>query len=165
MSKPVSFVVREVREALPAALFFLALFHLLALTKVALLEDVHWSTLRAAGATIGALVVAKAVLVVDALPAPRFAAASQARQLCWRTLLGALVVLLFQALEEWLPRLRSEGPVGAWRGMLAEVRWPVFGVLALWIVGGLALYTLVGELARTLGPGGLRAFLRRAPEA
>lgn len=163
MSKLGSFLVRELREALPAAAFFFVLLHLVALTKVALLEDESFSALRATGATIGALLVAKAVLLIDALRVPRFAAGSNAARILWRTLLGALAVLAFKTLEEWLPRLRDAGAADAWRALLDEVRWPIFGVLALWIVAGLWLFTLVTELSRGPGVGSLRAFLRRAP--
>lgn len=164
MRRVVSFVARELREALPATLFFLVLFHLVAWTRVALLGDVEWSTLRAAGATIGALLVAKAVLVVHALRVPRFAGTSNLRGILWRSGLGGLVVLLFKLLEEWLPRVGEAGASGAWSAMLEDVRWPVFVVLALWILAGLVLYTLLVELSREVRGGSLRAFLARAPE-
>ena len=52
-------VGKEIREAVPPTIFFLALFHLLGLTKAVALSDYSFTALRAAGATVGALIVAR----------------------------------------------------------------------------------------------------------
>ena len=53
MSKIGAIIAKEIREALPATIFFLFLFHLIALTKAVLLDDYSITSLRAAVATIG----------------------------------------------------------------------------------------------------------------
>jgi hypothetical protein len=63
-----AFVAKEVREVLPATILFLGLFHMIALTKAVALSDFSRSALRATTATVGALIVAKAILLVEALP-------------------------------------------------------------------------------------------------
>jgi hypothetical protein len=62
---------KEIREAIPSTIFFVFLFHLIALTRAVSQDDYNIPTLRAAGATGGALIVAKAILVVNALPMSR----------------------------------------------------------------------------------------------
>ena len=147
-------IVKEIREALPATIFFLFLFHMIALTKAVSLSDYNMTALRATGATIGALIVAKAILVVEALPLAKLFPGRRVVQLLGKTLLYSLVVLLFRVVEELIPLAsRHGGLLLAVKAMYREVSWPLFGVLAVWIVCGLFLYSLVSELVRIAGPG------------
>ena len=160
MSKIMAVVVKEIREALPATLFFLCLFHMFALTKAVVLNDYSITALRAVGATVGALLVAKAVLVVEALPIARLFPGRRVGQLLWKTLLFGTVVLLFRVVEEIVPLTAKHGSVMlATQAMYREVSWPVFGVLALWILSGLLLYCLASELVRALGPDRVKDLL------
>lgn len=160
MNKIGAVVVREIREALPATVFFLVLLHLIALTRAVALEDYSAAALRAAGATVGALIVAKAVLVVDALPLARLFSGRLLGQILWKALLYGLVVLLFKVAEEAIPLVARHGDVAqAARAMYREVSWPLFWILALWIGGGLLLYCLAAELTRALGPDRVRGVL------
>jgi hypothetical protein len=160
VSKIAVVVGKEIREALPATLFFLCLFHMIAITKAVVLNDHSITALRAVGATVGALVVAKAILVVEALPIARRCAGRRVWQLLWKTLLFGTVVLLFRAVEELIPlAAKYGGVVPAAAAMYHEVAWPVFGVLALWILGGLLLYCVASELVRALGPDRVKDLL------
>ena len=67
-SRPVAFVIKELKELLPPTVFFAISFNLIILTTQLILADylVHlWSFMLA---TTAALVVGKSVLVADALP-------------------------------------------------------------------------------------------------
>jgi hypothetical protein len=146
-------VVKEVREALPATIFFLFLFHMIALTKAVSLDDYSITALRAAGATVGALIVAKAILIVEALPITKLFSGRVAAQILWKTLLYATVVLLLRIVEEIIPLAsKYRGLVPAVGAMYGEISWPLFGVLALWILSGLLLYCLASELVLMIGP-------------
>jgi hypothetical protein len=145
-------VAREIREALPATIFFLFLFHLIGLTKAVSLDDYSITALRAAGATVAALIVAKAILVVEALPMARLSSARRISQVIWKTLLYSVVALLFRFVEELIALVSKHGDlVSATKAMYREVSWPLFAVLALWILGGLFLYCLAAELADAVG--------------
>jgi hypothetical protein len=112
-----------------------------------------FTALRAAGATVGALIVAKAVLVVEALPIARLSSSRRIFQILWRTLLYGVVTLLFRFVEEFIPLLLKHGGlVSATKAMTGEVSWALFAVLALWILWGLFLYSLASELVRAVGP-------------
>jgi len=153
MSKIGAIVAKEIREALPATIFFLFLFHLIALTKAVLLDDYSITTLRAVGATLGALIVAKGILVVEALPISRLFSGRRAVQILWKTILYSIVVLLFKVVEEAIPLVSKHGGVvSAAKAMYHKVSWPLFVVLALWIIGGLLLYCLLSELVSAVGP-------------
>jgi hypothetical protein len=145
-------VAREVREALPATIFFLFLFHLIGLTKAVSLDDYSITALRAGGATVGALIVAKAILVVEALPMARLSSGMRILHVLWKTLLYGVVALLFRLIEEFIALASKHGGlVSAARAMYSEVSWPLFAVLTLWILGGLLLYCLASELVEAVG--------------
>src|SRR5580698_8965365 len=61
-------VKHEVRELLPPVIFFFIAFHLLAFSRALILRQYGISMSAVAGATIGALLVGKAVLLADMLP-------------------------------------------------------------------------------------------------
>ena len=147
-----AFVAKEVREVLPATILFLGLFHMIALTKAVALGDYSRSALRATTATVGALIVAKAILVVEALPISRRFASNRAMHILWKTLLFGTVALLFRFLEEIIELASKHGGlVAATKVMVREIVWPLFWVLALWVLGGLLLYALASELVRAVG--------------
>ena len=153
-------VAKEIREALPATIFFLFLFHLISLTKAVSLDDYSITALRAAGATVGALIVAKAILVVEALPMARLSSGRRMFHVLWKTLLYGVVALLFRFVEELVSLASKHGSlVSATKAMYREVSWPLFAVLALWILGGLFLYCLASELVRAVGPEEVKEIL------
>lgn len=165
MTKLLAVLAREVRKALPAILFFLVLFHLIALTKAVSLDDHDFTAWRAAWATLAALIVAKAILLVDALVSHRVSSGRLAVRALWKTLLYGGVVLIFRLLEELIPLVARHGDLGAGaEALLAEVSWPLFTVLALWILAGLFLYTLAAELVDILGKARVKEVLLGARE-
>ena len=160
MGRVAAIVAREIREALPPTIFFLFLLHMIGLTKAVAEGDYRFTALRAAGATVGALLIAKAILVVEALPLSRPSTGRRAVHVLWKTLLYGLVVLAFRLAEEMVPLVvKHRGVAAAARAMSSEVSWPMFGVLALWILGGLFLYCLASELVGALGRDRVRALL------
>lgn len=166
MSRIIAILSHEARKALPAVIFFLILFHLIALTRAVALDDDSLTALRAVGATVGALIVAKAILVVEALPISGAFFRGRWIQVLWKTLLYSMVALLFRVVEELIPLASKHGGlVAGIRAMEAEVAWPLFGVLALWIIGGLLLYCLATELTRAIGPERVKEILFRAHDS
>jgi hypothetical protein len=145
-------IAREFREMLPATILFLFLFHMIALTKAAMLNDFSITALRATSATLGALLVGKAILIMEALPLVRISSSRLLTKVLLKTVLYGTVVIVFKFIEELIPLLmKHEGVLAALQAMLSGIVWPVFGVLALWICGGLILYSLASELGRAIG--------------
>lgn len=167
MNRIGAIVVKEIREALPPFVFFLILFHMIALTKAVVLDDYSLTALRATFATVGALIVAKAILVVEALPLARLFPAQKLVQILWKTLLFTAVALLFRFVEELVPLVSKYGSVpAAVDRMREEIHWPLFWVVGLWILASLALYCVAAELVRAVGPERVRDALfgmRRGP--
>ncbi len=153
-------VAREFRKALPATIFFFILFHLISLTKVVSLNDFSLTALHAVRATVAALLVAKAILVVEALPIARFRTGTRFSVILLKTLLYSAVTLLFRLLEELISLTsKHHGVMPALRSMFSEISWPLFAVLALWILGGLFLYCLASELIKAMGRDAVKHLL------
>jgi hypothetical protein len=153
-------VAREIREAVPPAIFFLLLFHMLGLTRAVAVSDHSFTALRAASATVAALIVAKAILVVEALPLARLFSRRRIAQVLWKTLLYGAMVLLFRLAEELIPLAWKHGGLAAGIGaMSGEIAWPLFAVQSLWVVAGLFLYCLAAELVSAIGPRRVRELL------
>jgi hypothetical protein len=165
VSKVGALVVREIREALPPFVFFLILFHLIALTKAVVLEDYSLTALRATFATVGALIVAKAILVVEALPFARLVSAPRIAQVFWKTLLFGVVALIFRFLEELIPLVSKYASVATGvERLLDEVHWPLFWVVGLWMLVSLFFYCVAAELLRAIGSENVRQALFAVPE-
>ena len=153
-------VAREIREAIPAILFFLWLFHMIALTKAVLLDDYSVTALRASTATVGALIVAKAILIVQALPIAGWFSSRLAFNVVWKALLFGAVTLLFRFVEEVLHLTFEHGNVlHATARLFEETSWPQFWVFQLWLFSALLLYCLAFELVHMVGAGKVKEML------
>jgi hypothetical protein len=64
-------VKHEMLELLPPTIFFLIAFHIITISRALMLRQYGVNASAAAGATIGALLVAKVVLLADMLPVGR----------------------------------------------------------------------------------------------
>lgn len=159
------FVAKELRELLPPTVFFFVVFHMIALTKAVVLEGYQITPGRSALATLMALTVAKAVLIVDALPFTRaFDRGAMIGSLLWKTCLFGAVAVTFRYLEELIPQIGPHGGVvGAARHLAEELSWPHFWIMAMWLVGSVLAYTFVAEVTRLSGAERVRELLTRTP--
>jgi hypothetical protein len=145
-------IVHEIRKMLPPFIFFLFQFHMIALTRTLLQSDFRISALRATGATVGALVVAKAILIVDALPVSKRSSGRRWIHVLWKTLLYGVVVIVFKVVEELIPLISEHGGLGpAVRTLFGEISWPLVVIMGLWVFGGLLLYCLISEMIDLVG--------------
>jgi hypothetical protein len=152
MSKVMAIVAREMREAAPALLFFLVLFHMILITKNVILESYNITTTSVAVATVGALIVAKAIFIAEKLPLARRFSGRLLYNILWKALLFSVVSLLFRIIEELVPLIaKHHGLVSAATHLLEEVSWPHFWVLQMWLYASLLLYCLAAELVRVIG--------------
>ena len=107
---------------------------------------------HASASTAGALIVAKTIVLVEALPIAFLFPGRRILQILWKACLFTAVALLFRFVEELIPQLHRTGSLlAALKAMGSEMSWPLFAVIALWIFAGVMLYCLVVELARSAG--------------
>ena len=152
MSKIGAIVAKEIREIVPATIFFLWLFHMIALTKAVIVGDYSITAMRATFATVGALIVAKAILIVENLPIARLFSSRLVFNVLWKTLLFGAVAFLFRFIEELIPLIsKHESLVTAIAHVYEEIPWPQFWVFQLWVFSALLLYCLASELVRMVG--------------
>lgn len=156
----VDLILRELGEAVAPTLFFLTAFHMIAVTKTVILADYHLDATHSAFATVGALIVAKAILVVESMRIARFFSRRLLANVLWKTLLFAVVATVFRVLEEVVPEMAGhEGLIAGARKAFGEVSWAHFWVVQMWLFALLFLYCLAVELVRVIGPAKVRAML------
>jgi len=151
-------IALEFLEVLPPAIFFLLGFHMLALTRSLMLREYRVHAASAAGATVGALLVAKVVLIADSLPViNRFPEKPLAYNVAWKTTIYLLAALVVHYLEHLVPLWWRLGDLGmANHRLLEEIVWPHFWVVQLWLVVLLFMYCGMRELIRAIGPHEVR---------
>jgi hypothetical protein len=149
-----TWIAREFREVLPPAIFFLIGFHTLSLTRSLLLREYGLHATAAAGATVGALLVAKVVLIADSLPViNRFPEKPLIYNVAWKTTIYVLAALVVHYLEHLVPVWWRMGNVATANDqLLGEIVWPHFWVIQLWLVVLLFMYCAMRELVRAIGP-------------
>ena len=145
----------EFQELVPVAIFFFIAFQLIAFTNALMLEQygIRISTFLAA--TIGALIVAKVVLLADLLPfINRFPDKPLIHNIVWKTGIYWAAALLVRYLEHLVDFLRQyDGLAAANRHLLQEVVWPHFWAVQIWLLVLLLIYCTLRELVRALGRG------------
>ena len=153
----------QVKHVLPPTVFFCFGFNLILLTR--------WLTLREHGvpftnffaATLLALLVGKAVLVVDNLPfMRRFDGAPLIQPILFKSMIYWLCVFVVRLAEGLFQFLRDGGALGDFPNFLAaQFSWPRFLVIQIWLMVLFLVYVTAHELNTLFGDGELpRLFLR-----
>lgn len=146
-------LVRELREIIPPTIFFMVAFGLLLLTESLILREHGIEAWDLGRAIIGALLVAKILLIVDHFKfIDRYPEKPLVWNVLWKTLVYNLAALLFRYLEALVPLLfKGEGLGGAHRTMIARFDWAHFAMLHLWLAVLLLAYCTARELIRRIG--------------
>lgn len=143
----------EIRELIPVALFFLIAFELLALTQSLMLEQYGISVATFAAAALGALVVAKVVLVADHFAfVDRFPEKSLIWNVLWKTtiyFIGSLFVRYLEHLIHFWRRTESFADANS--AIVSEVVWPHVVCVQIWLLVLLLIFCTSRELIRALG--------------
>jgi hypothetical protein len=140
---------REIRELLPAVIYFVITFNIIGFTKVLILREYGITASTFVGATLGAFLAAKAVLLVGVLPFMEpFPKIPILYNVLWKTLLYALATVLIQVLEEVIRTLLKHGGLApVW-----DTLWrPHFWAIQIWLVMVLMVFCTFRELIRVLG--------------
>jgi hypothetical protein len=153
MNNPKERIKHELLELLPPAIFFLLAFHTITLSRALMLREYGVKVSALAGATLGALLVAKVVLIADHLPfVNRFPEKPLIYNVVWKTAIYVLGALLVHYLEHLVPVWWREGNfVVANHHLLNEVVWPHFWAIQLWLIVLLFVYCALREFVRAVG--------------
>lgn len=153
MASIVERIKHEIREVIPPAIFFFVAFQTISLTRSLMLEEYGITASSFAAATVAALVVAKVILILDLVPAiNRYPDKPLIYNVAWKTMLYVLAALLVRYLEHLFDFYRQQGSlVAAHRHLMAELVWPHFWAVQIWLLVLLFLYCALRELIRSLG--------------
>src|SRR5262245_55971457 len=158
-------VKHEIREAIPPAIFFLISFHIIVLSRALMVREYGVQVSALAGATVGALLVAKVVLVADMLPIiNRFPEKPLIYNVVWKTAIYVAASMVVHYLEHLLPLWWRMGDlVAANEHLWGEIVWPHFWAVQLWLVVLIFIYCTARELVRVIGRDEVRKMFFGSP--
>lgn len=163
MKNIVHVIKHEFQEAIVPITFFFIVFNLLVVTKSLILEACPITLTGVAAATIGAHIVAKAVLLAEKLPVINpFSGKPLILSVLWKTAIYGVLCFVFRCIEELIPLLSKHGGfTTAAKHLISQVSWPHFWALQIWLMITLIFYNSVKEIDNHFGAGSVRkAFLR-----
>jgi len=162
-----AFLLHEFLEILPPTIFFIIGFNLIVLTTNLILSDYGGQFASFMIATATALIVAKALLVANAMPMIRhYDRAPLIRPILFKTSFYWTAVFIVRLLEHWI-RYRLSGDY-VFGGFVPHVQatfsWDRFFAIQLWIFVLFLIYVTATELNRLFGHGELsRIFFTSRP--
>jgi len=153
MNKLFQRLKKEFLGIIPTAVFFFIAFQLLALTRVLILREYEVPIGTFLAATVAALIVAKVVVIVDLLPFfNRFPEKPLVYNIVWKATLYLVAAVSVRYIEHLIPFVREYGGIAvATRHLIAEVVWPHFWLVQIWLFVIFFVYCTLRELARVLG--------------
>jgi hypothetical protein len=161
MKNIVHAVKHDFQMAILPITFFFVVFNLLVVTKALILSNPVTLT-DVAAATIGALIVAKAVVIAEKLPFINlFSSRPLIFGVLWKTAIYGILCLVFRFVEQMMPLLSThEGFAAAIKHLVGGISWPLFWALQIWLTVALIFYNSVTGLDKRFGAGSVRkAFL------
>src|SRR5262245_44506284 len=97
-------IKHEVREIIPPTVFFLISFYIVVLNRALMAREFHLQGTSFAAATVGALLVAKSVVLADLLPAVnRFPEKPLIYNVVWKSAIYIVASVLAHYLEHLVP--------------------------------------------------------------
>ena len=153
----------QMKHVLPPTIFFLFGFNLILFTRWMTLQEHGIPFTNFFAASLAALLVGKAVLVVDNLRfMHRFDGAPLIQPILFKSTIYWLVVFAFRLVEGLLHFLREGGALADFPNILvAGFSWPRFLAIQIWLMVLFLVYVTAHELNTLFGDGELpRLFLR-----
>lgn len=152
----ISGIAHEFRRMLPPTLFFMVCFNMLVLTVETLSFGAR--EISYVSATIGALLIGKAVLLAEMLPfLNRYTHRPLLVGTLWKAFILYLVTSALHLLEKFISARNSGGSFSA--GLSVEVDafdWTHFWIVQMWLVILLLVYVCFRDLVQAVGPGRVR---------
>jgi hypothetical protein len=146
-------VKHELLEVVPPTLFFFVAFNVITFTKKLMLEQYAIEFSGFVNATVGALIVAKVVLLADKIPfINKYPDKPLIYNVAWKTVIYVSVAFMVRFLEYLIPHWVKYRDLSiAVERLWEETIWPHFWAIQIWLVCLFFVYVSFRELARTLG--------------
>ena len=153
MKKSLAFLKKEIIELIPPFLFFLIVFHVMIYAKSIMQEYFGVKETSSLTATINALIVAKSILLAEALPFVKlFRNKRLIYNVIWKVILYLTLILFIEYLEELIP-LMNHGDTFAKanKNIMLEFSSDKFIVVHIILSLFLVIYVITIELVDALG--------------
>jgi hypothetical protein len=153
MSRLSAKIREELLEILPPTIFFFVALHLVAFIRVLMLEGTGLAPTTSVSITVAALILGKAVVIADLLPfINRFPEKPLAYNVAWKTAIYLVVAGLVHYLERLVDFWREAGGLVAGNEkLLAEIVWPHFWAIQIFLFVLILMYCTLHEFARVIG--------------
>jgi hypothetical protein len=154
MSKVSAKIKEEIEALIPPMIFFFVALNIIALIRALMLKGTGIAPSTPLAIALAALILAKAVLLADLLPAiNRYPEKPLIYNVLWKTLIYSVMATALHYLERLIDFWRQAGSFVAGNRLLLErVVWPHFWAIEIIIVVLVLNYCLISELARVIGP-------------
>jgi hypothetical protein len=158
MNKISAKIKEETAALVPPTIFFFGSLLIIGLVRALLLRGTGIAPASPVAMLLGALVLAKAVLLADLWPAiNRYPDKPLVYNVAWKTLIYSAVATVLHYLEHLIEFWREAGSfMAANRLLLAKMVWTHFWAIELVIVILVVDYCVITEFARALGKKELR---------
>lgn len=144
---------KEIVEMLPSVLFFLVVLNLMRWMETLFTEGSNISLGTVANASLAALIIGKALLVVDLLPGINaFRNKPLIYNTFWKTGLYSFGAFLFRAGEKLIPlAMEARSLAAGYERFLAEVHWPRFWAIQAFLTMMLFIFVAAREFVAVVG--------------
>jgi hypothetical protein len=150
-------LLRKLKEeffaVLPPTIFFFVALHLVAVIRVLMTKGSHFEPMSTTSITVGALILGKAVLISDMLPAiNRYPDKPLAYNVAWKTTIYWLLATAIHYLERLIDFSRQAGDLAAGNAkLITEIVWPHFWAVQIILLILILVYCTAHELGRVIG--------------
>ena len=153
MHKAAEKVKEEFLAVIPPTIYFFIALHVVALVRALMTKGTGLPLMSSAAIAIAALIIGKAVLLADLLPAiNRFPQKPLIYNIVWKTLIYFAVASFIHYLERLYDFAREAGGIAAGNAkLLSEIVWPNFWGIQIVLLVLIFNYCVIRELGRALG--------------
>jgi hypothetical protein len=153
MHKVLEKLKEEFYAVLPPTIFFFVALHIVTVVHVLMATGSHFEPLSTISIAVAALILGKAVLIADMLPAiNRYPEMPLAYNVAWKTAIYLVVAGVIHYLERLIDFSRQAGGIVAGNEkLLAEIVWPHFWAVQIILFVLILVYCTAHELARIIG--------------
>ena len=153
MNKTLLFLKKEILELLPPTIFFFVVFQVIYFTRGLLAKEYAVTFTSTTSAIIGALIVGKSILLIDALPILKwFRQTRFIYTILWRIFFYLLIVVLFQFIEDLIPLISKFGSFSSAIGQYFEkMNWNHFLAIHIILLLFVIIYALISGAVEVIG--------------
>jgi len=153
MHKILEKLKEEFFAVLPPTIFFFVALHIVTFIRVLMARGSHFEPLSTMSIAIAALILGKAVLIADMLPAiNRYPNKPLAYNVAWKTVIYWLMSTLIHYVERSIDFSRQAGGIVAGnRKLLEEIVWPHYWAVQIILLIPILVYCTARELVQVIG--------------